>query len=129
MAGDLPFPQSLLELIQSCVPTLQAAEVLLFFASHPDRDFSTEEVVVCMRPAVITVPAVKEYTALFATHGLVTDAHGRLRYGPLSSALERAIGELARAYNERPVTLIRVIYRIADSKIQSFADSFKLRKD
>lgn len=64
MAGDLPFPQSLLELIQSCVPTFQAAEVLLFFASHPDRDFSVEEVVVCMRPAVITVPAVREYTAL-----------------------------------------------------------------
>ena len=67
MAGELPFPQSLLEFIQSCVPTFQAAEVLLFFASHPDRDFSVEEVVVCMRPTVITVPAVKEYTALFAT--------------------------------------------------------------
>jgi hypothetical protein len=25
--------------------------------------------------------------------------------------------------------LIRIIYRIADSKIQSFADSFNLRKD
>ena len=77
MAGDLPFPQSLLELIQSCVPTLQAAEVLLFFASHPDRDFSVEEVVVCMRPAVITVPAVREYTALFAAQRLVTEANGR----------------------------------------------------
>jgi hypothetical protein len=129
MPGDLPFPQSLLDLIQSFVPTFQAAEVLLFFASHPDCDFSIEEVVVCMRPAVITVPAVKEYTALFATQGLVTDAHGRFRYGPLSSTLDRAIGELARAYDERPVTLIRVIYRLADSKILSFADSFKLRKD
>ena len=129
MAGELPFPQSLLELIQSCVPTLQAAEVLLFFASHPDRDFSVEEVVVCMRPAVITVPAVREYTALFAAQRLVTEANGRFTYEPLSAELERAIGELAHAYNERPVTLIRVLYRIADSKIQSFADSFKLRKD
>ena len=129
MAGELPFPQSLLEFIQSCVPTLQAAEVLLFFASHPDRDFSVEEVVVCMRPTVITVPAVKEYTALFATQDLVTYAHGRFRYGPLSAAHEHAIGVLARAYDERPVTLIRVIYGVADSKIQSFADSFKLRED
>lgn len=129
MAGDLPFPQSLLELIQSCVPTFQAAEVLVFFASHPDRDFSVEEVVVCMRPAVITVPAVREYTALFAAHRLVTEVKGRFRYDPQSADLARAIGELVRAYDERPVTLIRVIYRIADSKIQSFADSFKLRKD
>jgi len=129
MAGELPFPQSLLELIQSCVPTLQAAEVLLFFASHPDRAFSVEEVVVCMRPAVITVPAVREYTALFASHRLVSEVKGRFRYDPLSAELERAIGELAHAYNERPVTLIRVLYRVADSEIQSFADSFKLRKD
>jgi len=129
MAGEPPFPQSLLEFIQSCVPTFQAAEVLLFFASHPDRDFSVEEVVAQMRPTVITVPAVKEYTALFATQDLVTDAHGRFRYGPLSAAHEHAIGELARAYDERPVTLIRVIYGVADSKIQSFADSFKLQED
>ena len=129
MAGDLPFPQSLLQLIQSCVPTLQAAEVLLLFASHPDRDFSVEEVVVCMRPAVITVPAAREYTALFAAHRLVTEAKGRFRYHPQSAELERAIGELAHAYNERPVTLIRVLYRIADSRIHAFADSFKWRKD
>jgi len=34
---------------------------------------------------------------------------------------------LARAYQERPVTLIRVIYALRDTKIQSFADAFKLR--
>jgi len=119
MAGELPFPQSLLELIQSCVPTLEAAEVLLFFASHPDRDFSVQEVVVCMRPAVITVPAVREYTALFAAQRLVTEANGRFTYEPLSAELECAIGELAHAYNERPVTLIRVLYRMADTKILS----------
>jgi hypothetical protein len=45
---------------------------------------------------VITVPAVNEYTALFAAQRLVTEANGRFRY---------------------------------DSKIQSFADSFKPRKD
>ena len=103
--------------------------MLLFFASHPDRDFSVEEIVVCMRPAVITVPAVREYTALFAAHRLVIEAEGRFRYDPQSAELGRAIGELAHAYNERPVTLIRVLYRVAESKIQSFADSFKLRKD
>jgi hypothetical protein len=110
MAGDLPFPQSLLELIQSCVPTLQAAEVLLFFASRPDRDFSVEEVVVCMRPAAITVAAVREYAGLFTAHRLVIEAEGRFRYDPQSAELGRAIGELADAYNERPVTLIRVLY-------------------
>jgi hypothetical protein len=122
-------PKSLIEFIQECIPTYQAAELLLFFASHPDGDFSAENVVVAMRPVVITVPAVKEYASLFVDTGLIVQADGRYRYGPSTVDLERGIGELAHAYNEKPVTLIRAIYRIADSKIQSFADSFKLREE
>lgn len=122
-------PKSLIEFIQECIPTYQAAELLLFFASHPDGDFSAENVVVAMRPVVITVPAVKEYASLFVDKGLIVQADGRYRYGPSTVDLERGIGELAHASNEKPVTLIRAIYRIADSKIQSFADPFKLREE
>jgi len=35
---------------------------------------------------------------------------------------------LARAYNERPVTLVRIIYALRDSRIRSFAEAFRLRK-
>jgi hypothetical protein len=125
----VPLPTSLIDFIHNCVPTYQAAEVLLFFAAHPDRDFSIEEVVVAMRPVVITVPALKEYTSLFVSKGLIRQTHERYTYGPATEELERGIGELAHAYNEKPVTLIRFIYRLADGTIQSFADSFKLRKD
>ena len=62
---------SLLDFIRQCIPTLQAAEVLLFFASHPDRQFKPEEVVVEMRPDIVTVPAVKEYLARFSEGGLI----------------------------------------------------------
>jgi hypothetical protein len=124
-----PLSPSLIDFIHQCVPTYQAAEVLLFFAAHPDANFSHEEIVVAMRPVVITVPAVKEYTSLFVNKGLIHQAHGRYTYGPSTEELERGIGELAHAYNEKPVTLIRFIYRLADSTIQSFADSFKLRED
>jgi hypothetical protein len=127
MPGDLS--QTLLDFIRVYIPTFQAAEVLLFFAANPDRDFSTEEVVVAMRPAVITVPAVREYMGLFTESRVITETNGRFKYDPSSPEIEGRIGELVRAYNERPVTLITAIYRIADSKIQSFADSFKLRKD
>ena len=127
MAAHLP--TSLIEFIHECIPTYQAAELILFFASRPDGDFSAEDIVVAMRPVVITVPAVKEYVSLFADKGLLRQVHGRYRYGPSTEDLERGIGELAHAYNEKPVTLIRAIYRIADGKIQSFADSFKLKED
>ena len=43
-------------------------------------------------------------------------------------ALDANVGTLAQAYRERPVTLIRVIYALRDSRIQSFADAFRLRR-
>ena len=57
----------------STVPTYHAAEVLLFFASHRDRSFSPEEIVVEMRPVVIALPAVKEYARLFAARQLIIE--------------------------------------------------------
>jgi len=127
MPDDLP--RVLLDLIRDCIPTLQAAEVLLFFAGHPDSIFKPEEVVVAMRPLIVTVPAVKEYVAQFVECGLIASQTDGFAYGPASPKLEHAIGSLGHAYNERPVTLIAAIYRIADSRIQSISDSFKLRRD
>jgi hypothetical protein len=102
--------------------------VLLFLAANRDRDFSPSEIVESMQPVVVTSSAVAEYAAHFAVRGLLTERDNRYRYDP-SPEFERNVAELADAYNRRPVTLIGAIYRIADSKIQSFADAFKLRKD
>jgi hypothetical protein len=121
--------QRLIDFIHECVPTYQAAELLLFLAGHPDNEYSAEDIAEAMRPVVITVSAVREYASLFVDKGLIQQAHERYRYGPSTKELERGISELAKAYNEKPVTLIRAIYGIADSKIQSFADAFKLGED
>ena len=121
-------PESLLQFVQSFVPTYQAAEVLVFFATNPGRDFSPEELVSAMRPVVVPEAAVKAYTAHFAAKGLLSEREGRYRYGP-SPELEPSINELVSAYRQRPVTLIRAIYQIADTRIQSFADAFRLRDD
>lgn len=43
-------------------------------------------------------------------------------------ALGSHVETLAQAYEQRPVTLIRLIYALRDLKIRSFADAFKLRK-
>jgi hypothetical protein len=121
-------PPRLVALLHRCISTLEAAEVLLFFAAHPEAAFTAEETVVAIRPKVVTVPAVKEYATLFVTSGLIRKTAERFQYGPATPDLERAIGELAHVYNERPVTLITAIYKIADSKLQSFSDSFDLRE-
>ena len=112
MVEDLS--RTLLAFIDASIPTFQAAEALLFLAANRDRDFSPDAIVVGMRPRVITAAAVSGYAAVFAAQRLVTEIDGRFRYGPASAELERRVGELSHAYNERPVTLITAIYHIAE---------------
>ena len=101
-------PDTLLHFIQTCVPTFQAAQVLLFLASNRDRDFTPEEIVTAMRPVVVRVSSVKEYASLFLKRGVVSEHAGRYRYTP-PTHIEHSVSELARAYNEQPVTLIRAV--------------------
>jgi hypothetical protein len=126
MSTDLS--PTLLEFIRTCIPTYQAAEVLLALAAHPDRDFSPDDVVATLHPVVITAAAARNYLDVLTARGLLRQDAGRFTYDP-SPDLEHRTHELTRAYNEQPVTLVKAIYRNEDSGIQSFADAFKLRKD
>jgi hypothetical protein len=101
-------PDTLLHFIQTCIPTFQSAQVLLFLVNHSDRDFAPEEIVTGMRPVVVRLSSVKEYAALFARHRVVNEHAGRYRYSAPAD-VERSVHELARAYNEQPVTLIRAV--------------------
>ena len=65
------------------------------------------------------------------TQGIVAEGPpGLFGYRPSNAELDRAVQGLLRAYNERPVTLIRTVYALADQRrLQAFSDAFRLRKD
>lgn len=127
-ASDLP--EGLLRFLQACIPTFPAAELLLFLAARPGEQFVPVRIVEAMKPAVITLPAVSEYLTLFREKGLLSgDFETGFTFAPSTPALQSAVKTLADAYNEKPVTLIRTIYMLAENKIQSFADSFRLKKE
>lgn len=123
-------PEEVRLLIQASVPTIDALEVLLFLARNPGKPWRVGEIVNQMQPTVITETAAAEYIALFEEHGLLTaQEDGTFVYAPASPELEVAMATLVQAYHERPVTLIRVVYEVANSKIiRSFADAFKIKK-
>jgi predicted ArsR family transcriptional regulator len=67
-----------------------------------------------------------------AGRGLLEAAVGSppsYRYAPRTPALEAAVADLARAYADRRVTVIGLIFSKPVDKIRSFADAFRLRKD
>jgi hypothetical protein len=51
------------------------------------------------------------------------------RFDPRTTELAQAIEELARAYADRRVTVIGLIFAKPLDKIRSFADAFRIRKD
>ena len=99
-----------------------------FFLLVTRPDIGTlEEIIHELRPTEIAESEIRRCLALFLANGLVVenqDAH--FQYRPGTPSLDATVRALAKVFNQRPVTLIRVIY---SRKIQSFADAFKIKKD
>lgn len=67
---------------------------------------------------------------LLKTRGIVQAGPGGLfQYDGRLADMDALVRTLAQAYNERPVTLIRIIYALRDHKIRSFAEAFKFQRD
>ena len=126
---DAAFSDEFCRFLQDSVSSFEAAELLLFFAHNRGSDWSLPEALERLRPAVsISDAEAARYVDTFRATGLVTAAGERVRYQPASYFHEKQVEALEQAYRERPVTLIRMIYALRDSRIQSFADAFRLRK-
>ena len=108
---DIEFSDAFCRFVQAHLPSVERAEVLIAAYRNPGA------------PADTGTPANRE--ALRAA-GLLDEL---LRYRPASADVDALVRTLAQAYEQRPVTLIRLIYALRDSRIRSFADAFKLRKD
>jgi hypothetical protein len=123
-------PREVRDLIQSSVPTMDALEILIFFCRHPDRPWTARQLVAEMSPTVVSESSVRDTLGNFESLGLLAREGTAHRFRPATDDLASACVGLLSAYNERPVTLIRTLYDIADSKkIQAFADAFRIRKE
>jgi len=127
--ADPDFPDDLCDFMQRCTPSVEAVELLLLLARSPGPARTVAELARALRPTVIGESAVRDYLNGFAACGLVEKRPGG-GYAYLQPPAHTAalVAALEKAYNERPVSLVRLIYALKDKKIRSFADAFKLRK-
>lgn len=127
---DSAFSEAFFAFIHAAIPSVSAAEVLLLVQKHPERWWTAWEIRAGLPADVnITESGIAACLDALRPHGLIEfDGEKRVRYHPVSESQDAQVRTLAQAYNERPVTLIRMIYALRDPKIQSFADAFKLRK-
>jgi hypothetical protein len=127
---DADFSDDFCRFLRAAIPTVDAAELLVLLRRERERWWTVQEAAGALAPGVSLSEAdAARYLALFQASGLVAIGPDRqAQYRPGDAALEAHVQTLEQAYRERPVTLIRAIYALRDSSIQSFADAFKLRK-
>jgi hypothetical protein len=123
---DVEFSDEFCRFLQTAIPAVDAAELLLVFHARPDAWLGVQDVLSKLGPGVARSD-VEKNLATFAGKGLLETADGKWRYHAGSPDAAH-VETLSLAYQQRPVTLIRVIYAMRDSKIQTFADAFKLRR-
>jgi hypothetical protein len=124
---DIDFSDAFCRFVQVQLPSVDLAELLLVAFHEPDVSWQARAAVERLPAGVnMTEADAAKHLQAFQAAGLLDSA---MRYRPASPELAGFVQTLAKAYEERPVTLIRLIYALRDRKIRSFADAFKLRKD
>jgi DNA-binding MarR family transcriptional regulator len=126
---DADFTDEFCDFLQRSITTVNAAELLLVLYRQPERGWTAHDVAAKLEPAasVTEADAAKDLD-MFEQRGFVerSDDERRFSYRPASTELDAHVRTLAKLYNERPVTLIRMIYTLRDAKIKTFADAFKI---
>lgn len=126
--NDPDFTDEFCGFLQRCVSSVDAAELLLLLSREPDRSWEAGELAAALAPgATLSESDVQRYVDALLQRAVVDrDAERRVRYRP-APAHDGHVALLARLYVERPVTLFRLIYALRDTKINTFAEAFKLR--
>ena len=127
---DADFTDDFCRFLQQNIPSVDAAELLLFMRAHADQSWAATEAAARLRPTVqITDADAARYLENVQARGLVSAGpERRAQFLPASEELKMYAEMLSLAYRQRPVTLIRMIYALRDTRIQTFADAFKLRR-
>lgn len=127
--NDPDFTDEFCGFLQRCVANVDAAELLLLLHQEPDRWWEARELSAQLAPgATLSEADVQRYADAFQQCAVVVrDAERRIQYRR-APAHDEHLERLARLYVERPVTLFRIIYALRDTKINTFAEAFKLRR-
>lgn len=129
IVADSDIPREVRDLIVRQLHSMEEIEALLLLAAEP-AGLTISEIRDRLRlpPSDLPLPSLARLTG----HRLVrcddTSGESRYSYAVTDAALRRTVDLLRVAYNERPVTLVRLVYN-RPSSAQSFADAFRIKKD
>lgn len=124
-----PFPEDVARFMFDHVESIDQLEILRVLGEDPRREWDA----VTLAAEVQASPqAVRGHlTSLHARGLLAIRAQGAdvsCRYGVTTPDLDGMVNRLLRLYEERPVTMIKMIYDRAKDPLRDFTDAFRVRK-
>jgi predicted transcriptional regulator of viral defense system len=125
--SEAEIPANVRSFVHDHVESVVQVEVLLLLQAEPARAFSGADVVAALR----VEPAwARAQLSDLAGRGMLAEAGpGAYRFAPRTAEMADAVAGLARAYADRRVTVIGMIYAKPSEPLRSFADAFRIRKD
>ena len=127
--GDDGITARVKQFITEQVDSVMQLEVLLLLAEQPGKVWTPPDLAAQLR---IDAGWVEGQLRGMAGRGLIWLSDGsppQFRYEPRAPELGETVAELARAYADRRVTVIGLIFAKPVDKLRSFADAFRIRKD
>ncbi len=128
MATD-DIPEEVKRFMTEYITSLFQLETLLLLYGKKDMEWSVEDT---DRELHIGPQLARNQLADLQARGLLAVRENPdllYRYSPSSNQLDQAVSALAMAYKERRVRVISFIFSKPFTKVQIFADAFRIRKD
>jgi hypothetical protein len=112
---DAEFSDEFCLFVQTAIPSIEALELLLAVVMQPDISWEPPKLAMKLRPALkVSDEEAAHFLEKFRSKGLlVVGRDSQFRYRPASDSLAALVQTLTRAYAQRPVTLIRMIYAVS----------------
>lgn len=115
------------DMIQRHMATMDHVELLMTLRGSRGASFTSAELAEQMRKPEQLVDMCLESLAEAGLAALLSD--GTYRYAAVGGTLDRTAESVVTLYNERPVTLVKLLYERPPTAVNTFADAFKLRRD
>ncbi len=128
--GEDFIPEAVRRFLLMNIDSIAEWEGLLLLRAHPNKAWSAHE---ASRNLYISEDAAAVLLAALVARGMAAAKNlpdGKIyKYKPASSELARMIDEAADLYRQYLIPITQIIHSKGRSRIQEFADSFRLRKD
>lgn len=123
---DKVIPEDVSQFILQHIDSIAQMEGLLLFSANPERQWNAESMA---RELFISEEQAASILTQLTEQGFIVLAEESYHYKPKNSKLKAMVERTAALYRQYLIPVTNLIHSKPKSRVQEFADAFKLRKD